>query len=427
MADFNAIFRFMDLPAELRNKIYKELLCRFTFHDEPTGLPDNTLIRIMDQDQGQQFHINEATSTAKTSILLVSRDIHREAYDVMIKTNQFIRVKGHDFNWSELLPRARIPVVTMDRQRVSQFRGYMLCMAVEEDILDSEDENRPLVLFDFMILGLHWKHLCQAVSYLHSALDGTSFHLEFDPSCMIDQSGYRSSIDISFMEKTQQFLLEPLRAYLRGIEAFTVKGLVHADFGKSVKSQVSTKPWLDRSAWLSQLEEKCQLVERVRGQGKLFEAFALWENLSSESQWIPIREVTASPDLSKIYASIFAISSIGRVRCFLDLLRSPPPHASDRWFKDMVSHAYFTVRAFLGDCRPKIRAQFLLFEAQLKILVEMRTGNHMDLLSAQRIAATLLQAEELDPDNEEITEEEQKLLEVSDLQQLTIRDIATAL
>lgn len=141
------IFRFMDLPVELRDKIYQELLCSFTFEEEPTGRPPSALDRIMNMNQGM-LNINEATNTADTSILLTCRAIHREAYDVMVKSNQLIRIQGHDFNWSELLPHTKLPVITMDRQRVAKFRGYVLCMSVEEDIMDSDDEDRIPAIFD---------------------------------------------------------------------------------------------------------------------------------------------------------------------------------------------------------------------------------------------------------------------------------------
>lgn len=289
------------------------------------------------------------------------------------------------------------------------------------------DNWQMLIYITVMILGRHWKLLCQVVSYLHSQLDGTRFQLVFDPACLTEQSGYKYPVDTSFMKKTELVLLEPPQSYWRGIETFMVEGLIDANLGISVKSQVATKPWSDHLAWLSRLEENCLLVEKIRNQGKIFEAFAMWENISSESQWIPHWQVTADPDLSKKYTCIFTICALGQVRCYLHVLRNPPPHTSEQWFKDMVSHAYFTVQSFLNDSRPNIRAQFLLFKAQLQILVEVRSDKSMDLLSAQRIASTLLQAEELDPDNEEVKEEEQSFLEASGLKRLTIREIATAL
>ena len=37
MADTQRHFRFMDLPGELRNQIYKELLCSFNYDQYPNG------------------------------------------------------------------------------------------------------------------------------------------------------------------------------------------------------------------------------------------------------------------------------------------------------------------------------------------------------------------------------------------------------
>lgn len=279
-----------------------------------------------------------------------------------------------------------------------------------------------------MILGQHWKLLCQAISHLHSQVEKTRFVLKFDPAQMTDHSGYRIPIDRSFMEKTAQALLEPLQKHWRGIELFEVDGLIDANLGEAVKTQVAERPWSDYLAWLSRLEEKSHLVEKIRQQGHVYEANAMWENISSEASWVPHRHVTASPILCKINNSIVTLGTLGELRCFLHVLRYPPPHASDQWYKDMVSHAYFMARAFLMDHhQQEIRAQFFLFKAQLQTCVEVRTGKRMDLVSAQRIASILVQAEEMDLDNEEIREEQKRFLDVSGLERLTIREIATAL
>lgn len=146
MTESDGIFRFMDLPAELRDKIYRELLCSFTFHEEPRSRPDSTLGRIL--NHSQQSNINEATASASIRILLVSRTVYREAYDVMVKTNRFIRIKGRDFNWTDILPRAQIPIVSMDRNIVAQFKGYVACLTVDDHYTDVAEEDRCTIFFD---------------------------------------------------------------------------------------------------------------------------------------------------------------------------------------------------------------------------------------------------------------------------------------
>jgi hypothetical protein len=145
MPDPQEPFRFMDLPAEIRNKIYRELLCNFTCDTEPDGRLDSILARLM-REKELINGVCEAAPDVTISILLANRQIYREAYDVTVKTNQFIRVRGRDFNFSELLVRGQLPVVTMDRARAAQFRGYLLCMDLT-DVTELADDV-PVARFD---------------------------------------------------------------------------------------------------------------------------------------------------------------------------------------------------------------------------------------------------------------------------------------
>lgn len=128
MSHTNEYFRFLDLPLEVRQQIYGELLCDFTFEPARTGYHDSKLARLSDQEK--EYYVNEAIINIHMPILLVSRAVYTEAYDVMIRSNQFIRVHTFNLSLSEVLPRYKIPVVNMDRQRTSQFRGYVLDVSI---------------------------------------------------------------------------------------------------------------------------------------------------------------------------------------------------------------------------------------------------------------------------------------------------------
>jgi hypothetical protein len=118
MATPQSHFRLMDLPGEIRNQIYQHLLCSFNYKYGPDGLP-NELERML-QQKPKPNGVYHAKHSINTNILRSNRTVHREAYDVMMKTNRFIRI------WSQL------PVVTMDRQHASQFNGYVLQMRLED-------------------------------------------------------------------------------------------------------------------------------------------------------------------------------------------------------------------------------------------------------------------------------------------------------
>jgi hypothetical protein len=145
MSDLQNSFRFMDLPTEIRDKVYRELLCNFECEEEPSERPDSLLARLM-RHMEQLNGVCQAAHDVNISILLVNQQIHREAYDVMVKTNQFIHIRGNNFNFSELLVQRQLPVVTMDRAHAAAFQGYLLCM----DVADASDldDDIPVVRFD---------------------------------------------------------------------------------------------------------------------------------------------------------------------------------------------------------------------------------------------------------------------------------------
>lgn len=129
MAATKPTFRFMELPGEIRNHIYRELLCSFDYEYYPNGYP-NQLARILRQET-KSNGVHHISHSIDTNILLVSRTVHREAYDIMVKTNRFIRIQSWNYNLSTFLVWSQLPVVTMDRQHTAQFEGYVLQMYIE--------------------------------------------------------------------------------------------------------------------------------------------------------------------------------------------------------------------------------------------------------------------------------------------------------
>jgi hypothetical protein len=91
-------FRFMDLPRELRDKIYRNLLCSFI----PPLRSDSGLV-IMNH-------------SLNMDILRTSSTVHEEAHEVMIKTNQFVHVRsGGGLPISGLFMGHSIPLVGLRR------------------------------------------------------------------------------------------------------------------------------------------------------------------------------------------------------------------------------------------------------------------------------------------------------------------------
>ena len=80
-------FRFLDLPGELRDKVYTLLLCSFEDAlDEHEIYP-----RFFSNGKGSG-HLSKVLHTNDPAILRASSLVYREAYHIMMKTNRFIRI-----------------------------------------------------------------------------------------------------------------------------------------------------------------------------------------------------------------------------------------------------------------------------------------------------------------------------------------------
>jgi hypothetical protein len=68
------------------------------------------------------------------AILRTSSQIHREAYDLMVKENQFVLLRSTgNLPLSRLLEIPDISIVTTDPSLISQFRGYVLEVELSSD------------------------------------------------------------------------------------------------------------------------------------------------------------------------------------------------------------------------------------------------------------------------------------------------------
>lgn len=113
-------FRFLDLPREIRDEIYRKLLC--SFEPRPT-----TLVAPLNPRADPSF-VNEVTiaqHSIDTSILRTSKQVHCEGrYGVMIKTNRFVHVSTSSGPPIRLLlNHFCIPVVTGNKELVERFQA----------------------------------------------------------------------------------------------------------------------------------------------------------------------------------------------------------------------------------------------------------------------------------------------------------------
>jgi hypothetical protein len=112
-------FRFMELPGELRNKVYALLLCSF---DPEAKKHENTF----DSSSIDSCLLAQIKDKVNAAILQTSSQIHREAYDIMVKRNQFILLSSKGgIPLRAMLASQYIPVIALNKQ-IAHFKGYVI-------------------------------------------------------------------------------------------------------------------------------------------------------------------------------------------------------------------------------------------------------------------------------------------------------------
>ena len=120
-ADTDTPSRFMDLPGELRNKVYTLLLCSFG----PTPAPTRIIPEELFSKEKFLVKLVFAQQWNDPTILRVNSQVHREAYDVMVKTNRFVRIScPGGFTLNNLIAGQNVPVIASGK-RAAEFNEYV--------------------------------------------------------------------------------------------------------------------------------------------------------------------------------------------------------------------------------------------------------------------------------------------------------------
>lgn len=241
------MFRFLDLPREIRNEIYCIALCSFEPRSTTVTLP-------LDADANLDINsLARAEHAIQASILLVSKQIHREAYDTMIKTNRFVRITtSAGLPLRALLNHLRVPVVAEGRQSI-HFKGYVLSVSltcpkdVEDAFRQTPLDTDPCSL---MLLGRDMHMFCDILMDGDVSIPGfrtkVALKIAVAPGSIQIPSSFKEPVLEFFSETTQQALLQPFCDRLRGFQKAKVCGLISPGLAKAVEeilaSDVATDP-----------------------------------------------------------------------------------------------------------------------------------------------------------------------------------------
>ena len=198
-----------------------------------------------------------------TSILLASKQIHKEAYAAMVKTNRLVRVTTcGGFPLRLLLNHLRVPVVTEDEDSVDNFKGYVLSVSLTfpKEVGDIYQET-PFSIEpgSFMLLGRDMDVFCDILMDGDVNLPGfgmkVALKIAVAPGSILVPSSYKEPISDFFSETTQQVLLQPFRKRLSGFKKVKVRGLVSRTIAEAVEEELAQDTASDPEVVLTKFKD----------------------------------------------------------------------------------------------------------------------------------------------------------------------------
>jgi len=287
-------FRFRDLPREIRDKIYRELLCNFKPHPEEGFMSAE-----------ETFEYTRANGSNETAILRTNKDIYREAYDVMVKTNRFVRLTSTRGLPIKLLVQGiRVPIVTYDKAKVERFKGYVLALRVGSTVSANtpQDDRETSDPCSLMMLHRDMGWLCQALSDGDAHRKGFSLVVQISihvAPALIEPLpiGHATFLQDFFSETTQATLLAPFRTLLRGLQNIKVQGHVNEDLARAVQEEIKQHRWSDPEKVLADLIAAKETGSNLYKQFNGGDAYIAWADAA-----VDIDKIVASgawPDLVK--------------------------------------------------------------------------------------------------------------------------------
>lgn len=325
MTEMNRLGRLRDgnlgslgfLPIEVCNKIYAYLLAEFHQPAYQVELTDAEL-----QEHLEDFHF--VPHAVDTTILRTSRDVHREAYDLMVKECRFVHLKCRKIPLF-LMTTGAVPFVTMNTEHVRQFKGYVLEVNATyhgEQLPQQFGGNRT---FEAMMLAVHLKGLGESLM-IGNTMPGFSNHLtlrlNLGPMVNVGHEArdYEDleSLERYFTEKTQKKLLRPLADSLYGFQDVQICGLVLTDVVSSTLTAMASSKWAGPKHVLDHLAARKEFGMQLFRENKHQLASNSWtrdiieiDMLRKGSEWSGLVHHGGEPFIDRVAEIYFQISLNG--------------------------------------------------------------------------------------------------------------------
>lgn len=230
----------LGLPREIRDHIYGFVICDFPLPRKVVCWPYPDYLHA-------GTHSPPVYDTTKniteTSILRTCRQIRSEAYVVMLKKHQLIRINVNNVLLGPHLIGAMLHIVPLSDKAMKTYPGFIMTYNIEgEQDPDSEAENASQP----WTFALPWRDLgmfCRAVSGGHVfSLDAKA---EIRHQITVHDP-FAATCNPEYMSiENQSKLLQPYQDYLSGSTRFSIIGNVDIDLAASVAAEIMKMPPVD--------------------------------------------------------------------------------------------------------------------------------------------------------------------------------------
>jgi len=271
-------FRFLDLPGEIRNNIYDLLLCSWEDKPEPESRLTGGLGR-------------RCPSYLATALFRTNKQLHDEAFDYMIKRNQFVRVTCRGFNLPDLfLDHRRVPAIAVDSRMSSHFKGYVMHVALSKPLPALVVRLSNFAEHEIMILRSDLPALCLQldVETLMTDVNATTKEHRSISTVITFNSDHAQFLTT----KIQEHLLEPITTHLRGVTDVQINGPVDPALAQTVKDEVAKPRWTDPEATLDEIHTGTDVGKRQWQNRDFYAASESWsyamrnlERMRHSSSW----------------------------------------------------------------------------------------------------------------------------------------------
>ncbi|OTA52526.1 hypothetical protein K449DRAFT_427183 [Hypoxylon sp. EC38] len=315
---------FLDLPLELRQCIYQEVFRPYELQPEVGS--SSWFIRLR-MDVG---------------ILRVSRRISMEAYEVMLKSQPFVRIITWGLRLNPIFSRYKIPVFTIHESHIVQCKAPMMSYSI--GIRDNTSVGHKRILMLAKDLGL----VCKALALAESTIEGfgvRSMHVVtlHDP--------FHNTSTPNYMSVTrQERLLKPCQEHLRGFPSFRLLGKFDPSLSTTTAAAVRQPAFLNHTEFLQDLLRLNNLARMFHAAEDTELATAVLEEMrdkircvASRTLW-PVMKAAQGPAFANTICDVLFMSSQSLVMVKTTIIkRLVDIAANPQLIKRKIDQAYKSV------------------------------------------------------------------------------------